>query len=44
MAIQEGIFELGQGLDQTHLSLDAINVNINRSVRQMSEQSERQLK
>ena len=44
IAIQEGIFELGQGLDQTYLSLDAINANINRSVRQMSDQTERQLK
>ena len=44
MAIQEGIFELGQGLDQTYLSLDAINNNINRSVRQMLDQTERQLK
>ena len=35
MAMQEGIFELQQGLDQTELSLEAVNSNINKSAHQM---------
>ena len=42
--MQKGIGELQDGLDQTALCLDAINANINSSVRQMSDQTERQLK